>query len=332
MTSIARRLINAAAVLVVTLMVVGCSSSNPYDYKIEPPLDVLEVLSAQAHRSAPAAVVVMLPPQNLAGTTFDSMAATLNGSVRSRASAAANIDIRTDDQSLRQLMGELAQRGNPLYSTEGAAEIGRIRQAGYVAYLSLNGVSITTEPYRTWRYVEGQRVEVTNWEVRVNASASLSVVSVETAVVVYEVSQSSRAGASGYESPPDTRVELEHARQAVEALGPMLTGGLGGVFPVTGYISEMRGSQRFVLIETGGRSVGRGVLFTIVEERIHNDPVRGLVTVEDPVGEAVAQVSDGRGVWARVLNGKPNLRKGQKAVTKGAFRQPSFFEHLFGDG
>ncbi len=313
------------------LLAVGCASSNPYEYKIEPPLDTQEVLEAHAHRSPPAAVVVMLPPQNLAGSTFNSMAATLNASVRARAASAANIDIRADDSGLRDLMTELANQGSPLYSADGAAQIGKLRQAGYVSYLTLSGVLIATEPYKTWQYIDGQRVEVTNWEVRTTATASLSVVSVESGVVVYEVSHTTRAGMSGYDRPPDSRIELEHARQAVDALAPLLSGGLGGVFPVTGYISEMRGSQYFLLIETGGRAVGKGVLFTILEQRMHNDPVRGLITVEDPVGEAVTELSDSRGVWARVLSGKPHLRKGMKAVTKGAYRRTGFFESLFDD-
>lgn len=298
-------------------MALGCSATQPWEAPIDPALDLSTVPNAKDIKSAPAAVLVMMPVRNLSGENWQSVAEVYSSALKSKIIGSANVTLRAEGQELDGVIAQLGKGGMPLYNPERAVEVGKLTAAQFVGYVTVTEVVVSTSPVLTTEVRHGQSYTMTKYNVSAQITADLAIVSVQTGKVVHSKGDAGNLSLSYVEHKPSQGAMVTLASDAARTLGESLARGLGNVFPTDGYIAELRGGQSFALVKVDGARLDAGATLRVMNTRTHDDPVAGLRMVEEPIGELVVHSVSPSGVWCRVRAGKPKLQLGMKVTTGG---------------
>lgn len=314
------------ALLPLVMLVAACSSMDPMDYQIEPPLDLLTEPNPKAPSEYGPSTLVLLPARNSAASTWNGLANQLAADIRDTIHNNSNVEFRAQGRDMDAIVQELARQGTALYSPEGTVELGRIANAQFVLTFELTSASASRESY--WVEVldwDGPRDKNGNlqvkrerrWKVQADTSASLQLVSVETGRVEWSINRSAHDMEDLHDRDPGETGAANLARRVAETLVPDLVSGVIKKFPLEGYISELRGSQRFALIDFAGRRVEAGALVSAIGTQVVNDPVKGIHNVDVSVCTLRTLYAENRGTWAYNMGAQGVLRRGMRVVVTG---------------
>lgn len=318
------------ALLAVVAVMAACSSMNPYDYQVEPPLDLLTEPNPTPPAEFAPATLVFLPAKNSSGPRFDGLASQVASDIRDTVMNNSNVELRAQGRDMDAIIQELARQGTALYSPQGTVELGRIANAKYVLTFELTAASSSRESYWIdvidWfapRDKDGKQPvkREMRWKVQADTSASLQLVSVETGKVMWSVNRSAHDYEELHEHDPGETGEANLSRRVASTLVPQLVSGVIRTFPLEGYIAELRGSQKFALLDFAGRRVESGAIIAAMGQQVVNDPVKGLQTVETEIAQLQSVMADNRGTWALNLGTQGVLRRGMKVVVTGVVRR-----------